>query len=350
MLLTLRAADPTLAERLQPGDPPRTWPLEGGVAHLLAQGPIAGLRWLPDPGASLSAPGRLAAALAAATEPLPAAPPSAFSLRLAPLLVDPAPIFSGLGYALAVERHGAAFALDLSGEASPAALIEQLRLLLPLLDPSPIPEAEAPALEEALRKAGPWMNPHRAALAERLRPRARRPREAPIEAVDHRAAELRVAAVVAALRGLRARRIAELPCGEGRLCKALLADPTLVELIGLDANPRALELAARRLPADERLRLLTGLPWAEDPRLGGVDAVVVTDILGPLSAGHRALLGRALVEKLRPPALLFTIPPPASDAASAQAWAQGQPGYTFRAEPIGENGRAGSLLVGRRCS
>ena len=133
--------------------------------------------------------------------------------------------------------------------------------------------------------------------------------------------------------------------------QALQARCTRVVVVGQSMGGLlALELAARRLPADERLRLLTGLPWAEDPRLGGVDAVVVTDILGPLSAGHRALLGRALVEKLRPPALLFTIPPPASDAASAQAWAQGQPGYTFRAEPIGENGRAGSLLVGRRCS
>jgi hypothetical protein len=349
MLLTLRSADPTLAARLLPGNAPSAGSLEGGVVQRFAQGPVAGLRWTPDPGASPSAPGRLAAALAAATEPLPASPPSTFSLRLAPLLVDPGPIFSGLGYAIDVETHGAAFAVELSGEASPAALIEQLRLLLPLLDAAPIPEAEAAALEEALRKAGPWMNPHRAALAERLRPRARRPREAPVEAVDHRAAELRVAAVVTALRGLRARRVAELPCGEGRLCKALLADPTLVELIALDPNPRALELAARRLPADERLRLLSGLAWAEDPRLGGVDAVVVTDILGALSAGHRALLGRALLEKLRPPALLFTIPP-AADPASALTWAQGQPGYTFRAEPIGENGRAGSLLVGRRCS
>src|SRR4030095_9429330 len=87
--------------------------------------------------------------------------------------------------------------------------------------------------------------------------------------------EERQRAVVEVLRSLRAKRIADLGCGEGKLLAQLVREREPERIVGVDASVVARERAAKRLklgepggPPDDRVQLLHGALTYPDRRSG----------------------------------------------------------------------------------
>lgn len=127
--------------------------------------------------------------------------------------------------------------------------------------------------------------------------------------------EQRLGSVLAALKGVRAARVLDLGCGEGRLLQALLKEKQFTEIVGMDVSHRALEIARDRLHYDrlpplqkERLRLLHGSLIYRDQRLAGFDAAAVVEVIEHLDAPRLAAFERVLFECARPKSIVLTTP------------------------------------------
>jgi len=128
-------------------------------------------------------------------------------------------------------------------------------------------------------------------------------------------AQLRAAAVLAALREQGARTVVDLGCGEGALLRALLADPAFTEVVGADVSHRALETAARRLDLDRlsdtqrgRLQLIQSSATYRDDRLAGHDAVVLMEVVEHVDPPRLPALVRSVFHHARPTSVLVTTP------------------------------------------
>jgi 3' terminal RNA ribose 2'-O-methyltransferase Hen1 len=137
------------------------------------------------------------------------------------------------------------------------------------------------------------------------------------EAVESglRLGEVRLAAVVDALRECGARRVLDLGCGEGRLLRALLAERSFTEIVGIDVSPRTLEIAQDRLHLErmperqrERLRLLQGSLTYRDRRLAGYDAAAVVEVIEHLDPDRLTAFERVVFEHARPETVVLTTP------------------------------------------
>ena len=127
--------------------------------------------------------------------------------------------------------------------------------------------------------------------------------------------EQRLSTVLAALRSAGAKRVLDLGCGEGRLLRLLLDDPTFEEIVGMDVSFRALERAKRRLKLERRppmvrarVQLLHGSLMYRDSRLTGFDAATVVEVVEHLDAARLAAFERALFEFARPRTVVVTTP------------------------------------------
>lgn len=138
-----------------------------------------------------------------------------------------------------------------------------------------------------------------------------------------------------------ARRVVDLGCGEGYYLRALVADPTITEVVGVDVSPRALAKAERRLNPDrlsdhQRAKVLAAAVVGDLPRrsAGGVRR-------DPADRGHRAPRARpdriAGVERVRSgPSRPRDRDHPESGVQPALRAAGGQvaaPGSPLRMEP-----------------
>ena len=189
----------------------------------------------------------------------------------------------------------------------------------------------------------------------------------PDAVIRTRLRDLRVAAVLRALKSAGARRVLDLGCGDGRLLAALLGDPQFEEITGVDASAAALDRAARRLRMGEmaprqkeRVRLLLGALTYADSRLRGYDAAVLAEVVEHVDPGRLAALEQAVFGVAAPPTVVITTPnadynpryPGLApgvlrhpdhrfewDRAQFRAWAEavaGRHGYSARFEPVGE--------------
>ncbi len=178
----------------------------------------------------------------------------------------------------------------------------------------------------------------------------------------------RHAAVLAALRSTGARRVVDLGCGSGALLPALLAEPALTEVVGVDVSHRALEEAARRLRLDrmperarERITLLQGSLTYTDRRLQGYDAAVLMEVVEHLDLERLPALEHAVFGAARPGSVVVTTPnvehnvrypdlPPGAPRhrdhrfewtrAEFAAWSERVAhahGYTVRLLPVGDD-------------
>ncbi|MEW6157441.1 MAG: 3' terminal RNA ribose 2'-O-methyltransferase Hen1 [Verrucomicrobiota bacterium] len=178
--------------------------------------------------------------------------------------------------------------------------------------------------------------------------------------------ELRIGAVLAALKSSGATRVIDLGCGEGRLLQSLLKETQFKEIVGMDVSHRALEIARDRLHWDrlppaqkQRLRLIHGALTYRDQRLAGFDAAAVVEVIEHLDAARLSAFERVLFECAQPKVAVLTTPNrefnvkwPALPAgrmrhrdhrfewtrAEFQAWAKGVAarfGYRVRFLPIG---------------
>ena len=139
-------------------------------------------------------------------------------------------------------------------------------------------------------------------------------REATLESVVS-LAERRMGDVIDAVRGLGAKSIVDLGCGEGKLLARLLKEKQLERISGLDVSLRALDIARDRLNLDrlpsairDRLTLLHGALTYRDSRLAGYDVATVIEVIEHLDSSRLAAFERALFEFARPKAVVMTTP------------------------------------------
>jgi 3' terminal RNA ribose 2'-O-methyltransferase Hen1 len=187
-------------------------------------------------------------------------------------------LFEPLGHAIEATRHplddhfpewgpSPYFTVTLKSVCRLHDLLSHLYVLVPVLDNEKhywVGDAE---VDKLLRHGEGWLATHpereqitrrylknqgklaRAALA-RLAENGDAEEEGPAGPEPEERARLndvRLAAVVAALKECGARRVLDLGCGEGKLLRALLQEPQFQEVVGLDVSTRALDIANQRL-------------------------------------------------------------------------------------------------------
>jgi len=178
--------------------------------------------------------------------------------------------------------------------------------------------------------------------------------------------EQRLVAVMEILQQSNAHSVLDLGCGEGKLLKLLLENPTFERILGLDVSYRALEHASRRLrlerlPANQRKRITLqhGSLTYRDKRLEGYDAATVVEVIEHLDEPRLVAFERVLFEFARPATVVITTPNAEYNSKFAslhagkfrhedhrfewtrqqfQDWAArvaGYYGYTARCQPVG---------------
>ncbi|HEY7356454.1 MAG TPA: 3' terminal RNA ribose 2'-O-methyltransferase Hen1 [Ktedonobacterales bacterium] len=127
--------------------------------------------------------------------------------------------------------------------------------------------------------------------------------------------EQRLNAVMAAIREVGARSLADLGCGEGRLLALALKEPALMHILGVDVSSQALALARRRLRLEqlpaaqrERIQIEQGSLLYRDRRLEGFDVAALVEVIEHLDPPRLSAMERVLFEHARPRRVVITTP------------------------------------------
>jgi len=244
--------------------------------------------------------------------------------------------------------------LELSGTLRLADALNQLYVLLPVLDDSKHYWVAPDEVDKLLAAGGGWLAGHpelplitrrylsrrwslaRAAMEqlelarlaeaddrelEEIAPQATEPEpgtEPESGTEQERPTPLAVqrrAAIIEALRSAGATRVADLGCGEGSLVAALLKEPRITEVLGVDVSSRSLAVAARRLRLDtmserqsQRVRLVQGALTYVDTRLSGYDAAVLSEVIEHVDPPRLPALEHAVFGAARPGTVVVTTP------------------------------------------
>ncbi|MCP4224476.1 MAG: 3' terminal RNA ribose 2'-O-methyltransferase Hen1, partial [Actinomycetia bacterium] len=219
------------------------------------------------------------------------------------------------------------------------AALEHLFVLLPVLDDRKHYWIGGDEVDKLLRRGGEWLPGHpdheliarrylrygglaRQALArlaetaddpdtiDGLNDRAEETVERPLS-LNQQRHDAVMGAVVAAGGG----KVVDLGCGEGRLLSRLLAEPGVVEVLGVDVSIRALERAERRLRLDqlserrrERIRLVQGALTYRDHRLDGFDVAVVMEVIEHIDPERLDVFAQVQFEQAGPRTVIVTTP------------------------------------------
>jgi 3' terminal RNA ribose 2'-O-methyltransferase Hen1 len=127
--------------------------------------------------------------------------------------------------------------------------------------------------------------------------------------------DLRLDAVVRAVRDCGAKSVADLGCGEGRLLSSLINENQITKLVGLDVSIYALERAKAGLRLDrvaeykrDKLSLLQGSLTYRDKRIEGFDAVCLTEVIEHIDADRLPVFERVVFEFAAPRTVILTTP------------------------------------------
>ncbi len=127
--------------------------------------------------------------------------------------------------------------------------------------------------------------------------------------------EQRIGAVLAAVKASGARSVVDLGCGEGKLVRALLQDPSFERIVGLDVAHRVLERAHDRLHLDSiperqrgRVTLLHGSLFYRDRRIHGFDAATLVEVIEHFDPPRLRAFERVVFELARPGTVVLTTP------------------------------------------
>ncbi|MFC1402317.1 MULTISPECIES: 3' terminal RNA ribose 2'-O-methyltransferase Hen1 [Streptacidiphilus] len=267
--------------------------------------------------------------------------PLGWQVRSEPIPLDPA--FPDWG-----DSHYVS--LELTGTRRLADALNQLYVLLPVLDDSKHYWVSPDEVDKLLRVGEGWLGTHpelslitrryfsrRWSLARSAMERLELARlaeaddreleeidnavpeqEADEQAVEEKPTPLAVqrrAAILEALRAAGATRVVDLGCGEGSLVGALLKEPRITEVLGVDVSSRALGIAARRLHLDRmserqasRVRLVQGALTYTDARLTGYDAAVLSEVVEHVDPPRLPALAYAVFGAARPGTVVVTTP------------------------------------------
>lgn len=233
------------------------------------------------------------------------------------------------------------FSVALKGELRLKDFLSHLYVLIPVLDDDKHYYVGDDEVEKLLRHASGWLSTHPAKeqIADRyLKHKTWLAREALKRLVQEESPEVdsteeahaveeamlekkislneqRISSVVAVLKGVNARKVVDLGCGEGKLLRQLLQDRQFQEIVGMDVSYRSLELAAQRMHFErmptvqrDRIKLIQGSLMYRDQRLSGFDAATLIEVIEHLDASRLANLERVLFEAARPQTVIVTTP------------------------------------------
>src|SRR3984893_17206955 len=261
-------------------------------------------------------------------------------------------LFEPLGYQVVAEHHpldekfpewgkGSYYAVEISKNATLQDLLTHLYVLIPVLDSDKHYWLGKDEIEKLLRHGEGWLQAHpereaivnrylrgfrnltREALArltedESLDPDAeqetKEEQEQAIEA-PIRLHAARLQQVASELKANGAKRVLDLPCGQGKLVSELRKDKQFEEIVGMDVSYRSLEVAAERLHLDtlppkqkERIKLIQRSLMYRDKRLVGFDAAAVVEVIEHLDEPRMSAFERVLFEFARPQTIVLTTP------------------------------------------
>jgi 3' terminal RNA ribose 2'-O-methyltransferase Hen1 len=261
-------------------------------------------------------------------------------------------LFEPLGYAVRVETlpldekfaewgESPYVSLELSANIQLQTLLTHLYVLIPVLDNEKHYWVGEDEIEKLLKRGEGWLSQHpekelivqrylkrqrsltREAL-ERLTEDALPEEEAKVSVSDEEEQkverplnlnEQRMGAVLSALRGVGAKRVLDLGCGEGKLLRSLLSDHQFEQILGMDVSWRAIEIAKERLKLEQigekqraRIELIQGSLMYRDKRLEGFDAAAVVEVIEHLDAARLAAFERVLFEYAKPTNIVLTTP------------------------------------------
>jgi 3' terminal RNA ribose 2'-O-methyltransferase Hen1 len=125
----------------------------------------------------------------------------------------------------------------------------------------------------------------------------------------------RADAVLAALRDIGARSVADVGCGEGALLRRLMADAAFTTIIGSDVSASVLAKAERALNLREasdrqreRVRLLQSSVTYQDDRIAGLDAIVLMEVIEHIDEERLPALESSVFGAAAPGAVIVTTP------------------------------------------
>ncbi|MDN3506641.1 MAG: 3' terminal RNA ribose 2'-O-methyltransferase Hen1 [Simkaniaceae bacterium] len=113
----------------------------------------------------------------------------------------------------------------------------------------------------------------------------------------------------------RARRVADLGCGEGILLKHLLADISIEKILGMDVSYRSLQRAKLKLNLEElppmqqeRIALIQGSLNYTDARIQGYDAITLIEVIEHLDPSRLSTLEYVVFGFAQPKMVIITTP------------------------------------------
>ncbi|HUD72786.1 MAG TPA: 3' terminal RNA ribose 2'-O-methyltransferase Hen1 [Dongiaceae bacterium] len=261
-------------------------------------------------------------------------------------------LFEPLGYSVTARRlplddafpewgESPYYTVHLTGNCRLRELLTHLYVLLPVLDNDKHYWVGDDELEKLLARGEGWLqsHPEREQIVDRyLKHQRRLVREAlerlvadddpdpetteaektsEEEGLERRISlnEQRIGAVVAALKGVGARRVLDVGCGEGRLLQTLFKERDFSRVVGMDVSHRALEIARERLDLErmpamqrERIDLFQGALTYRDKRLAGYDALCAIEVIEHLDPSRLPAFERVVFEFARPGHAVLTTP------------------------------------------
>lgn len=231
--------------------------------------------------------------------------------------------------------------LEISATTTLQTLLTHLYVLIPVLDSDKHYWVGEDEIEKLLKRGEGWLGSHpekelivarylkrqrsltRAAL-ERLADDALPEDEGAAERGDEEEQkverplglhEQRLGTVLSVLRGMGAKRVLDLGCGEGKLLRLLLGDTQFEHILGMDVSWRSIEIASDKLKLNQmgekqrrRLELMQGSLMYRDKRLEGYDAAAVIEVIEHLDAPRLAVFERVLFEYAKPEHVIVTTP------------------------------------------
>ncbi|PSB58602.1 3' terminal RNA ribose 2'-O-methyltransferase Hen1 [Chamaesiphon polymorphus] len=257
-------------------------------------------------------------------------------------------LFEPLGYKVSVRRlaldetfpdwgNSSYFDVELSHTIKLCDLLSHLHVMIPVLDDDKHYYVNEDEIEKLLRHGEGWLSTH--PLKEEITSRyLKRQRgltrdalaQIAVEEVIEETPDLetseeiiekpislnqqRMETVVAALKANGAQRIVDLGCGEGKLLKLLLKEPTFQEILGMDVTYKSLEFAQERvldkLPTHQkgRLQLIQGSLNYRDARITGYDAATVIEVIEHMELDRLKAFERVLFEFAQPKMAIVTTP------------------------------------------
>jgi 3' terminal RNA ribose 2'-O-methyltransferase Hen1 len=127
--------------------------------------------------------------------------------------------------------------------------------------------------------------------------------------------EQRIGTVLSVLRGIGAKSVLDLGCGEGKLMRHLIADFQFERILGMDVSWRSIEIATDRLKINQlgekqraRVELIQGSLMYRDRRLEGFDAAAIVEVIEHLDSARLAAFERVLFEYAKPSNIVITTP------------------------------------------